>query len=212
VAVADPRGPDRGWFIALEGGEASGKSTQARLLAEHLGAVLTREPGGTPLGESIRTMLLDPDDAAMCDRAEALLFAAARAQHVHEVVEPALASGRHVVTDRFAASSLAYQSYGRGLPLDDVWALSAFAVDGVWPDLTVLLVLPVVVARARLGELDRMEGVGPEFHQRVADGFDALSAADPDRWARVDATGSIDEVAERVRAAVAERLGEWRPA
>jgi dTMP kinase len=157
-------------------------------------------------------MLLDPDHAAMCDRAEALLFAADRAQHVHEVVEPALASGRHVVTDRFAASSLAYQSFGRGLPLDRrAGALGVRRRRGLArPDRAARAAAEV--ARARLGDLDRMEGVGPEFHQRVADGFDALSAADPGPLGPGRRHGSIDEVAERVRAAVAERLGEWRPA
>ena len=204
--MADDRA-GRGWFIALEGGEASGKSTQARLLAEHLGAVLTREPGGTRLGEAVRAMLLDPSDTSMCDRAEALLFAAARAQHVHEVIEPALAAGRHVVTDRFAASSFTYQAFGRGLDLAEVRALSAFAVDGVWPDLNVLLVVPPEVSVSRLVDLDRLEGVGREFHERVARGFDELSGAEPERWVRIDATGTVEEVAHRVRTAVAERLG-----
>ena len=203
--------PTRGWFVALEGGEASGKSTQAARLAEHLGAVLTREPGGTRLGEAVRAMLLDPDDTAMSDRAEALLFAAARAQHVHEVIRPALVLGRHVVTDRFAASSLAYQAFGRGLDLDQVRALSAFAVDGVWPDLNVLLVVPPQVAMNRLDQLDRLEGVGPEFHERVAERFATLCAADPDRWVRVDATGTVDEVAARVRAEVDARMGAGSP-
>jgi dTMP kinase len=202
----------RGWFVALEGGEASGKSTQAARLAEHLGAVLTREPGGTRLGEAVRALLLDPDDAAMSDRAEALLFAAARAQHVHEVIGPALAQGRHVVTDRFAASSFAYQAFGRGLDLDQVRSLSAFAVDGVWPDLNVLLVVPPEVATARLDQLDRLEGVGPEFHARVAAGFATLCAAEPDRWVQVDATGTVDEVAARVQAVVDARMaGGVRP-
>ena len=199
--------PTRGWFVALEGGEASGKSTQARLLAEHLGALLTREPGGTRLGEAVRAMLLDPADTDMSDRAEALLFAAARAQHVHEVIRPALESGRHVVTDRFAASSFAYQAFGRGLDLDEVRSLSAFAVDGTWPDLNVWLVVPPEVAVERLGELDRLELVGPEFHERVAAGFQALSAAEPERWVQVDAVGTVEVVAARVRQAVGGRLG-----
>lgn len=201
------RTPPRGRFVAFEGGEASGKSTQARLLADRLGAVLTREPGGTRLGEAIRDLLLDPANAEMTDRAEALLFAAARAQHVAEVIEPALVAGRDVVTDRFAASSFAYQSFGRELPLDQVEPLSSFAVHGVWPDLNILLVVPTEVAAGRLGELDRLEGVGIDFHRRVADGFDTLAAADPDRWARVDASGSVEEVAGRVATVVDERLG-----
>jgi dTMP kinase len=195
----------RGRFIAFEGGEASGKSTQARLLAEHLGAVLTREPGGTHLGEAIRGLLLDPTQTDMGDRAEALLFAAARAQHVDEVIRPALDAGRHVVTDRFAGSSFAYQAFGRGLPIDEVRALSRFAVDGVWPDLSILLVVAPDVAAERLGEPDRMEGVGPEFHRRVAHGFDQLAATEP-RWVRIEAEGDIDAVARSVRAAVGEHL------
>ncbi len=203
---ADELGAGRGRFIAFEGGEATGKSTQARLLAEHLGAVLTREPGGTSLGEAIRGLLLDPAQTAMGDRAEALLFAAARAQHVDEVIGPALATGRDVVTDRFAGSSLAYQAFGRGLPLDEVRALSQFAVGHLWPDLTLWLVVPEEVARARMGELDRMEEVGESFHRRVAEGFAHLAETEPG-WVRIDATGGVDEVAERVRQAVAAHLG-----
>lgn len=197
----------QGRFIAFEGGEASGKSTQAALFADRIDALLTREPGGTRLGETIRSLLLDPDDTAMCDRAEALLFAADRAQHVHEVIAPALAAGRHVVTDRFAASSFAYQSYGRGLPLAEIQTLSRFAVDEVWPDLTVLLVVSPEVAEARLGALDRLEGVGDGFHRRVAEGFEAMAAADLDHWVRIDAAGTVEEVAARVEAVVAQHLG-----
>lgn len=199
-------GSGRGRFVAFEGGEASGKSTQARLLAERLGALLTREPGGTHLGEVARDLLLDPAHPHLSERAEALLFAAARAQHVAEVIEPALRSGRDVVCDRFAASSFAYQSYGRGLDLDDVRALSSFAVAGTWPDLNVLLVLDPAVAATRLVERDKLEQAGEGFHERVAAGFDALAAADPDHWVRVDASGSVEEVAARVRDAVAARL------
>lgn len=199
-------GPGRGSFIAFEGGEASGKSTQARILAERLDAVLTREPGGTALGEAIRGFLLDPAQTTMGDRAEALLFAAARAQHVAEVITPALEAGRHVVTDRFAGSSLAYQAFGRGLPLDEVRALSEFAIDGLWPDLTLLLVVPDDVAAARMGELDRMEEVGPDFHRRVADGFAALAETEPG-WIQIDAEGTIDQVAARVAHTVQTYLG-----
>lgn len=196
----------RGRFVAFEGGEASGKSTQARILAERLDAVLTREPGGTHLGEVARDLLLDPAHPHLVDRAEALLFAAARAQHVAEVIEPALAAGRHVVCDRFAASSAAYQAFGRGLALDEVLALSSFAVDGTWPDLNVLLVVDADVAAGRLGDRDKLEQAGDEFHARVGEGFEALAAADPRHWARVDASGTIDEVAARVWAAVEPRL------
>ena len=190
----------RGRFIAFEGGEASGKSTQATRLAARLDAVLTREPGGTPIGEQIRSLLLDPAGVVEV-RTEALLMAAARAQHVHDVIEPALASGRHVVTDRFTASSLAYQGYGRGLPLEDVRALSAFATAGLEPDLYVLLDVPPDVAAARRSrEHDRMESAGADFHQRVRDGFLALV---DDRWLVVDGTLLPDEVERVVASRVA---------
>lgn len=193
-----------GRWIAFEGGEASGKSTQARLLAERLeDAVLTREPGGTVVGERIRALLLDPSLAGLDDRAEALLMAADRAQHVSERVRPVLASGRTVVSDRSAYSSLAYQGYGRGLGADAVGALCDWATRGLWPDLAILLDVPVAERSWRVaGEVpDRMESAGEGFHARVIDGFLALAAAEPDRWVVVDGAGSVAEVAERVAAA-----------
>ena len=196
----------RGRFLAFEGGEATGKTTQARLLAEQLGAVLTREPGGTEVGERVRDLVLDP--AVRVDfRAEALLMAAARAQHVTEVIEPALAAGRHVVTDRFTASSLAYQGVGRGLGVDQVAALSAFATGGLAPDLVLLLDVPLDVTAARLSEQpDRLELEGAPFHARVAAAFRQLAAADTQRWVVVPAGGSVDEVAARVWDTVHSRL------
>jgi len=189
----------RGLFIAFEGGEASGKSTQAARLAARLDAVLTREPGGTEVGEQIRSLLLDPSGVVDA-RAEALLMAAARAQHVAEVIEPALVAGRHVVTDRFTASSLAYQGFGRGLPIEEVRALSTFATGGLVPDLTVLLDLdPAVAAARRSREHDRLEAAGDEFHARVRSGF--LALVDP-TWLVVD--GALP--AEEVEAAVWSRL------
>lgn len=197
----------RGRFIAFEGGEACGKSTQAALLAEALGAVLTREPGGTDIGARVRALVLDPATIGLAPRAEALLMAADRAQHVAEVVAPALAAGRHVVTDRFAGSSIAYQGHGRGLPVDEVAQLSRWATDGVWPDLVVLLDVPAEVADRRLGAArDRMEAEPSAFHAAVLEGFRAQAAAEPDRWAVVDGTGTVDEVAAAVRREVAERL------
>jgi dTMP kinase len=195
----------RGRFIALEGGEGCGKSTQATLLADRLGAVLTREPGGTAVGERVRDLLLDVSTVALDARAEALLMAAARAQHVAEVVEPALAAGRDVVTDRYAHSSLAYQGFGRGLDLDEVRRLSDFASRGLWPDLVVLLDAPAEVARARLGTLDRFESEGAAFHERVVTGFRTLAAMEPERWVVVHATGTVEEVAELVWQAVPDR-------
>ena len=195
-------------LIAFEGGEATGKSTQARLLAERLGAaaVLTREPGATAAGEVIRSLLLD-GAVPVDDRTEALLMAADRAQHVSEVVRPALDAGLDVVTDRYIGSSLAYQGHGRGLELADIAALSAFATGGLDADLVLLLTVPGSVRAARLraragGGLDRLERAGDGFHDRVEAGFRALADADPARWVVVDGDGEVDVVHERVWAAV----------
>ena len=193
----------RGRFVAFEGGEASGKSTQAVGLAAVWGAVLTREPGGTQLGKHIRQLVLDPAAGEEVDfRAEALLLAADRAQHVSTIIRPALESGRDVVTDRYAGSSLAYQGYGRGLDVADIRWLSNWASAGLWPDLVILLDLPAGVAWERLVASgvspDRLEAAGEEFHKRVADGFRALAAECPESWRVVDGSGSADEVAERV--------------
>ncbi len=197
-----------GRFIALEGGEGSGKSTQARLLADALGAVSTYEPGDTAVGAAIRSLLLDPATSGLDDRAEALLMAADRAQHAREVIRPALESGRHVVCDRFVASSIAYQGYGRGMPPDRIADLSAWATGGLLPDLTVLLDLPVHVAEARLSSAkDRFEAAGPDFHERVVNGYRTMAADDPAGWVVIDGTGTIEAVAAAVRAAVRERLG-----
>ena len=196
-----------GRFIVFEGGEACGKSTQSRRLAESLNAVLTREPGGTVIGGQLRSLLLDPSTEGLDQRAEALLMAADRAQHLAEVVRPALAADRHVVSDRSAYSSLAYQGYGRGLPLDEVRQISDWASVGVWPDLVVLLEVAPDVAASRLGSgLDRMEQLGDEFHGRVADGFRAMARAEPERWVVIDGGQSVAEVGEAVRAAVRDRL------
>ena len=192
----------RGRLIAFEGGEACGKTSQAARLAGHLGAVLTREPGGTAVGERIRDIVLDRRAAGLDARAELLLMAAARAQHVAEVVEPALARGQDVVTDRFAGSTIAYQGYGRGLDLDEVRRVCDFAAGGLWPDLVVLLDVPAEEARARRGReggtRDRMEDEDDGFHERVAKGFAAQAHADTERWVVVDGTGTVDDVASRV--------------
>jgi dTMP kinase len=196
-----------GRFIALEGGEGCGKSTQARLLADALGAQLTREPGGTPAGERLRDIVLDPATGELDFRAEVLLIAAARADHVARVIRPALAAGRDVVTDRFVASSLAYQGYGRRIPVAEVAEVNDWATGGLEPDLTVLLDVPESVAAERMGtDLDRLEAVGDGFHERVADGYRSLAAADPDGWAVVDGSGTIEEVAAAVLSAVQARL------
>ena len=190
-----------GHFIAFEGGEGSGKSTQARRLAERLGsqARLTFEPGDSPLGAEVRRLVLDSPDIDITERAEALLMAADRAQHVAEVIEPALAAGRTVICDRFAGSSIAYQGHGRQLPAAEVEQLSRWATQGRWPDLVVLLEVPPEAAASRLRRAkDRLESAGDDFHRRVHDGFLLQAMEDPDRWAIIDGTGSEDEVAEAI--------------
>jgi len=190
-------------LIAFEGGEGSGKSTQARLLAERLGAVLTHEPGATKLGAALRALLLDGDQVD--PRAEALLMAADRAQHVAEVIAPALARGETVVTDRYLYSSLAYQGFGRGLDLDAVRALSEFA-SAPPADVVVLVTVPATVREQRLGRaLDRIESADAAFHERVEAGFRHLAAGDPARWVVVDGTGTVEEVAARVWEAFSQR-------
>jgi len=192
-----------GLLIAFEGADASGKSTQARRLAQRIGATLTFEFGATPVGSAIRSILLDPAHTSMDDRAEALLVIADKAQHVAELVGPALARGETVISDRFTASSTAYQGYGRGLDRAVIESIMDFATHGLRPDLTVLLDVDLALARERLGDdIDRIEGAGAEFHRRVRDGYLELAAADPDRWLVIDAGGSVEQVAARVDAAV----------
>ena len=200
-----------GCLIVFEGADASGKSTQARRLAERLGADLTFQFGATAIGAAIRSILLDPVHSELDDRAEALLVIADKAQHVAEIVGPALERGETVVSDRFTASTSAYQGYGRGLDLAGLDAMMRFATHGIEPDLTVLLDVPWSVARIRLGDqMDRIEGAGADFHTRVRDGYLAMAAADPGRWVVVDADGTVDEIAARVDAAVDDWLAENR--
>lgn len=198
-----------GRYIAFEGAEGCGKSTHAARLAEAVGAVLTRETGGTAIGRRIREILHDTTVTDLSHRAEALLAAADRAQHIEEVVAPALAAGRHVVSDRTVYSTLAYQGYGRGLPLDDVRRINQWAVDGHWPELVLLLDAPtdVLERRMRGRQLDRFEQEDPGFHQRVRDGFRSMAAEEADRWVVIDGSADVDTVAATIRAAVRERMG-----
>ena len=198
-----------GRLIAVEGVDASGKSTQAQMLAESLGAVLTFQFGATDVGGIIRRALLDPDNDSLDDRTEALLIIADKAQHVAEIVGPALRAGRHVVTDRFTASTLAYQGYGRGLDLAVLQTMMHFATGGIEPDLNLLLDIPIELSSQRLGSsLDRFEGTGDGFLDRVRAGYLTMAEADPARWVVVDADGPVDCVAARVSAAVRDRLGD----
>ena len=197
----------RGRFIVFEGGEACGKSTQARRLAERLGALFTFEPGATELGQLMREIVLDPDTHHLDARAEALLIAADKAQHVRAIIEPALAAGRDVVCDRFVDSALAYQGFGRGLDLEELERVLDFATGGLRADLVLLLEVPDDVADARLGgQRDRLEAESAAFHRRVREGFRSLAGADPKRWAVVDGEGSIEEVSARIDWVLHERL------
>jgi dTMP kinase len=197
-------------FITFEGIEGCGKSTQARRLAERLGAraLLTREPGGTPIGRAVRQVLLDPANERLAPITELLLYFADRAQHVSEVVRPALERGLTVLCDRHVESSLAYQGYGRGLPLDAIRMLAALATGGLRPDAIVLVDVPVELGLARArrrGAQDRLEAELVEFHERVRAGYEALLAAEPERWLRVDGRGSEQEVFEALLRALAAR-------
>ena len=198
---------DPGRLIAFEGVEGSGKSTQLELLRQALDGrsrevVVTREPGGTPAGERVRALLLDPE-VELHPRAEALLFAAARAELVEAVIRPALERGAVVLCDRYLDSSLAYQGGARGLGLGPVTDVNRFATGGLLPDLVVLLDLdPASGLRRRAGKPDRIEGQALDFHRRVRQAFRDLAAADPGRFAVVDAAAPVPEVAAKVEAAV----------
>ena len=200
-----------GRYITFEGGEGCGKSTQIRLLADRLRVagkevLLTREPGGTALAEKIRSLVREESDDPPNSRAETLLFIASRAQVVENVIRPALASGTWVLCDRFADSTFAYQGYGRGLDLEELKRINSFATGGLEPDRTILLnVSPEVSAkrmRAREAatntDADRMEKAGDGFHARLRQGFFELAAAEPERFAVIQADGSVEEVEEAV--------------
>ncbi len=206
----------RGKFITLEGPEGSGKSTHAktlvaRLAAENYPVIAVREPGGTRLGEAIRRLLQqDAGDEPFCPEAELFLFLASRAQLVTRVILPALAKGVHVVCDRFADSTSAYQGYGRGVDLDRILAINDLAVQGLTPDLTLLLDIPVAAGFARLrarqaggqSSPDRIERESPAFHERVRAGFLDLARRWPRRFQRLDTSGAPEEVAGEIWRAV----------
>jgi dTMP kinase len=193
-----------GLFVTFEGIDRSGKTTQARLLCDALGerAVAVREPGGTAVGERVRELLKDPS-ISVDDRTEALLFAAARAELVSEVIKPALEDGKIVISDRFLDSSLAYQGGARGLGVEAVERVNEFATGGVRPDVTILLDLQPVAAAERAGvEVDRFEREGAGLQERVRAAYEDLAGRDPDRWVRVDADRASDEVHRDVLAVV----------
>ncbi len=206
-----------GCFITLEGGEGAGKITQARLLAGALRAaehevVVTREPGGTPGAEAIRHLLLDPQGTAWSLRSEALLFAAARANHVEALIRPALDRGAVVVCDRYIDSTRAYQGGEGHLPDDDIMAIHRLGTGGFMPHLTLLVEVDPATVAARLalrdaGGSDRIGGRDADFHAKVARRFAAIAAAEPERVARIDGNGSAEAVHAEVVAIVRSRLG-----
>jgi len=199
-------------FFSIDGGDGTGKSTQAALLCEWLrglghDVVACRDPGSTPLGEAVRGLLLDRHDLAIDRRSEMLLYMAARAQLVEEVIRPALAAGRTVVSDRYLLANVVYQGYGGGLDVETLWEVGRVATGGLMPDLTIVLDMPAEAAAARLERrLDRMEQQGDAFHARVREGFLAEAARDPSRMVVVDAARSMAEVQADVQAAVQREI------
>ena len=199
---------DTGVFVCFEGGEGSGKSTQSRLLGDRLEregypVVLTFEPGDTEVGRQLRRIVLSPETGKISDRTEALLYAADKAEHVDTVVEPALARGEVVITDRYVASMLAYQGAGRVLDLDGVERVARWATHDLRPHLTVVLDLDPQQGLGRFEERDRIEGESLEFHLRVREGYLRMAKADPDHYVVLDARAPVEEI----EAAVRERVG-----
>jgi dTMP kinase len=200
-----------GLFVVLEGGEGAGKSTQSRLLADALASrgrevVVTREPGGTPIGEAIREVLLGAGSHGMAARTEALLFAAARAEHAAALIRPAVARGAVVISDRYLDSSVAYQGAARGLGEERIEELSLWATEGLVPDLTVVLDVEPGVGVSRAGDANRMEAEPAEFHEGVRASFLRRAAAAPDRYLVLAADQPREMVAQAILAAVLERL------
>ena len=196
-----------GLFIALEGGEGAGKSTHSKRLAEYLetlghDVVLTREPGGTPTAEKIRNVLLDPSITDMPDQTEALLFAAARADHAANLIRPALERGATVICDRYIDSSVAYQGASRGLGIEKIRELSLWATGNLIPDFTIYLDVPHEDGEQRMDGTDRMEIQSRDFHEQVHEAFRDIAAASKHPNIVIDATAPKDDVAAQIRAAV----------
>lgn len=194
-------------FITFEGIEGSGKTTQAKLLAENLrskdhSVLLTREPGGSAISEKIREILIDPENTAMAATTECLLYAASRAQHVNQMILPALAAGKIVISDRFTDATLAYQGFGRKLPLEMLRQLNEIATGGLVPDLTFLLDLPAEVglsrARKRRHQLDRLEQEAIDFHRHVRNGYLELASLS-DRFEVIDASDPIEVIHDKIK-------------
>lgn len=202
-------------FITLEGPEGSGKTTQSKRLADFLKergyqVLCTREPGGTTISEQIREVILSNDNHSIRDETEALLYSAARAQIVGEVIRPALAEGKIVLCDRYADSTLAYQGYGLGLDLEALRAITRFATGGLVPDLTFYIDIPVEdgIARKRTGAMNRLDRKAIEYHARVRAGYLAMAAAEPGRWVIVDGTRPVEVVQSEMRKRLERALRE----
>ena len=202
----------QGYFITFEGGDGAGKSTQINILKDELTAagydvILTREPGGTQISEKIRELILDPANGEMDDMTEAFLYAAARAQIVRELIKPALAEGKVVICDRFVDSSIAYQAFGRGLG-DAIGVINTYAVDGCMPDMTILLRLDPEKGSRRIADMehDRIEQASDAFHRKVYEGYLKLEEMYPDRIVGIDASGTINEIAEEISGKVKEMM------
>ena len=213
LTPSPPSYADRGVFVCFEGGEGSGKSTQSRRLGEWLAAegydaVLTFEPGDTPVGTEVRRIVLSPETGSLDDRTEALLYAADKAEHVATLVRPALERGAVVVTDRYVDSTLAYQGAGRTLDVAEVEAVARWATGDLRPHLTVVLDLEPAAGLGRFEGRDRIEGESLEFHQRVRQAFLVMAAADPDHYVVLDARGDRDEIEAAVRSALLPLLGQ----
>ncbi len=202
----------RGYFVTLEGGEGSGKSTQLGLLEDYLSkggydVIFTREPGGTPISEEIRKILLGGENTEMCDETEALLFAAARVQHIKEKILPAVAAGKTVVCDRYVHSSLVYQGYARGLG-DFVEKVNSYALENCMPDVTIFLDITPERAFARKGGADkddRLEQSGMDFHKRVYDGYVRVAEKFPDHFVRINADRPVEDVFEDILSTLENR-------
>jgi len=204
---------DRGFFITFEGLEGAGKSTQMKILKKHLASkgwpvVVTREPGGTRIGDEIRDILLDIDNKDIDYKVEALLYAASRAQLVSKIIRPALEEGKVVLSDRYIDSSLAYQGYGRGLPTDLILEFNRWGTDALQPDLTLLLKLPAEVGLSRNDseQADRIESECISFHKRVEAGYDEMAGLSKDRYRIIDGSQSSEKVSQEIIKVVEDML------
>lgn len=204
----------QGLFISMEGPDGAGKSTQIELLRAYLAdkgyeIVITREPGGTVISEAIRQLILNKEYVEMCSNTELLLYAAARAQLVDEVIRPALEAGKAVICDRFVESSVVYQGIARGMGIDTVYAVNEYALDGLRPQLTILLDLDAEEGLRRKknqAELDRMEAEGLEFHRKVAEGYRMLAEREKQRIMRISATLPKEEIHAKIVLAIEEQI------